>query len=595
MQRINYLLLLLLLLPASAMAEAVLHNVYARQTVSLNGEWQTIVDPFDAGTYDFRMNEPTDGFFKNAKPRTSLDHVEYDFSDAETLRVPGDWNTQRPQLFFYEGSLWYKKDFTYQLAAGRRLYLYFGASNYQTDVWLNGEKLGRHIGGFTPFNFEITDRVKLGNNFVVVRVNAQRKVEGVPTLNSDWWNYGGLTRDVMLVETPQLSIDDYQVRLQKGRYDRIEASVQLNERQGGVKVQLSIPELKLRQELTTDADGRASVELKVKPQLWSPESPKLYRVEWSVAGETLADEIGFRHIETQGKNILLNGQKIFLRGISIHEEAPYRTGRCCTAEDDSTLLSWAKELNCNMLRLAHYPHNEQMVRMAERMGFLLWSEVPVYWMIQWDNPSTYANASRQLQENMDRDHNRCAIIIWSVSNETPRGEARNNFLGGLIRQVKQHDDERLVSMAMLIDGTRNDTTYLRDAMNPYVDIISFNNYTAWYGERIEDMYTRQWSIPYDKPFFVSEFGAGCKAGLHGDNRTKWTEEYQAAVYEATLQMYNRQDGWAGCSPWILMDFRSARRQLHGVQDFFNRKGLVSDQGQKKQAFYVLRDFYKQKQ
>ncbi len=580
------------LVPAGA--QVVLHNVYARETASLNGVWQTIADPFDAGYYDYRLKESTNGFFKNDRPKSKGEHVEYDFSDAETLRVPGDWNTQRRELFFYEGSVWYKRDFVVRRKEGRRLFLYFAAANYQTEVYLNGRKLGRHIGGYTPFHYDITEEVKDGDNLLVVRVNAIRKPEGVPTVNSDWWNYGGITRDVLLVETPTTFIDDYGVKLSKGRYDEITAWARLNVPAEGQEVTLRIPELKIKRTLRTDATGRVAVQLKARPQLWSPDCPRLYRVELSCNGETMADEIGFRHIETRGREILLNGEPVFLRGVSVHEEAPYRTGRCTTTADDSTLISWAKELNCNMLRLAHYPHNEQMVRMAERAGLLLWSEIPVYWTIHWDNAETFANASRQLQDNLDRDHNRCAIIIWSVANETPVSASRNEFLSKLARQVRQNDDERLISMAMELEGTRNDTSFVSDPMNKYVDIISFNSYPGWYGDSNEALSRRQWSIPYDKPFFVSEFGAGCKAGLHGGNDEKWTEEYQAEVYRANLSMYDRQQGWAGCSPWILMDFRSARRQLHGIQDFFNRKGLVSDQGEKKQAFFVLQQFYKKK-
>lgn len=579
----------------AAAQSATLHNVYARDITKLNGTWQTIADPFDAGYLDYRLNVSPNGFFKNEKPQSSYDHVEYDFSDKETLKVPGDWNTQCDRLFFYEGSIWYKKDFDYDLKADNRLYVYFGASNYRTDVYLNGEKLGEHIGGYTPHSYEITDKIKSEGNFLVVRVNNVRHPEGVPTVNSDWWNYGGITRDVMLVETPAVSVDDYSVRLPKGEYDKIYISAQLNQPISGKVISVRIPELYIDQRLITDANGYASATVKKKPQLWSPEMPKLYDVAVLCGDEKICDQIGFRHIETRGKELLLNGKPVFLRGICIHEEAPLRTGRCCTEADDSILLSWAKELNCNLLRLAHYPHNEQMVRMAEKKGFMLWSEIPVYWTIHWDNPQTYDNASNQLAENMSRDHNRCAIIIWSVANETPHSNARDKFLAGLAQQVRNADDERLISMAMEVSPSdKPNVSNVHDNMSEYVDIISFNNYLGWYGGRPDDCDTRVFDIPYDKPFFISEFGGGALAGLHGDATQKWTEEYQANLYKHTLDMYNRHEGFAGCAPWILMDFRSARRQNHETQNFFNRKGIVSEKGEKKAAFHVLKDFYKTK-
>ena len=132
-------------------------------------------------------------------------------------------------------------------------------------------------------------------------------------------------------------------------------------------------------------------------------------------------------MKRRGTDILLNGRPIFLRGICIHEEAPLRGGRAYSREDALTLLGWAKELGANFVRLAHYPHNEFMVREADRMGIMVWSEIPVYWTIQWENPATLENARNQLKEMIARDKNRAAVVIWSVANETPLSDARFRF------------------------------------------------------------------------------------------------------------------------------------------------------------------------
>ncbi len=583
-----------LCLGLSLRAQPVLQNVYARETMTLNGLWNYIVDPLDNGYYDYRRQPMKNGFFLNAKAVNMGDLVEYDFDKAATMSIPGDWNTQDEKLFFYEGTVWFKKDFTCENKPGTRVHLYFGAVNYECNVYVNGKLAGSHEGGFTPFSFDITSLLREGNNFVIVRVNNERKPEGVPTLNFDWWNYGGITRDVMLVRTPDVFIDDYLVRLPKGSYDAIEGYVQLNEPREGVKVQMEVPGLKITHAMVTDKQGRAGFLLKGKPRLWTSEDPYQYEVKVSAAGETLCDRIGFRQIETKGRKILLNGKETFLRGISIHEEAPFRQGRVSGRDESKVLLGWAKELGCNFVRLAHYPHNEHMVRAAEEMGLMVWSEIPVYWTVQFDNPNSFANASAQLRDMMDRDKNRCAIVIWSVANETPHSAARDEFLGKLALQVREKDSTRLVSMAMEVSGTKDNVSRVEDNMSRYVDIISFNHYLGWYGGTPRDCQTRQWDIPYDKPFFVSEFGGGALQGLHGDPQQRWTEEYQAEIYRNTLEMFERTEGFAGTSPWILMDFRSPRRQLDGIQDFFNRKGLISERGIKKQAFYVLQDFYGQK-
>jgi beta-glucuronidase len=328
--------------------------------------------------------------------------------------------------------------------------------------------------------------------------------------------------------------------------------------------------------------------------LWSPKNPKLYRVIISGEGDTVTDEIGFRTIETRGTQILLNGKPIFLRGISMHEEAPFRGGRAFSEEDDRTLLEWARDLGCNFVRLAHYPHNESMVRLADRMGLLVWSEVPVYWGIAWENHATLENAKEQLRDMIARDHNRAAVILWSLSNETPTDAARTEFLKSLAIYARQLDSTRLITSALnhtdsSVPGTRS----LNDPVGEYLDVLGLNEYLGWYEGRTDDADHLQWKTAYDKPLIVSEFGAGAVYGKHGDADTRFTEEYQANLFEHQINMLKKIPSLAGMSPWVLMDFWSPRRFLPGIQEFHNRKGLISDRGQRKQAFYVLQKYYRE--
>ncbi|MDR1652903.1 MAG: beta-glucuronidase, partial [Prevotellaceae bacterium] len=450
----------------------------------------------------------------------------------------------------------------------------------------------------TPFNFDVTEVLKDGANFVVVKADNKRHKDNVPTVNMDWWNYGGITRDVLLVALPDTCIADYLVQLHKGRYDAVSGFVQIS--RGGFEpspnqsVTLEIPELKILKQFTTDENGKVSFEIKAKPVLWSPENPKLYDVIISSNNEKITDKIGFRNIETVGKEIRLNGKKVFLRGISIHEEAPFRQGRAATREDARTLLNWAKELGCNYVRLAHYPHNEFMVRAAEEMGFMVWSEIPVYWTISWENEATYQNAERQLNDMIFRDKNRCAIVIWSIANETPHSDARDKFLGNLAKFARSKDNSRLISMAMEVTSAKNNINELNDNMNEYVDVASFNQYVGWYRGTNDDARKFTWHIPYDKPVIISEFGGGALYGLHGSKTERWTEEYQEELYIRNLEMIDKIDGLSGLSPWILVDFYSPRRALTGIQDYFNRKGLVSSSGNKKKAFFIMQEYYKNK-
>ena len=595
MKQLFVLVALFLSAATTCVAEEVplLQNVLSRSTVSLNGSWHYIVDVQEEGYYDYRMKPTPWGFFQNAKPQKPEDLIEYDFDKAPVMQVPGDWNTQDERLFFYEGTVWFKRAFQWHRNGNRRTLLYFGAVNYDTYVYVNGKLAGHHVGGFTPFNFDVTDMLREGDNFVVLKVDNKRHAEAVPTQIFDWWNYGGITRDVLLVDVESVYIEDYNLQLASLEGRLLSFSVQLNKPLSGQQITLSIPELKIKKTLTTDAEGKAALSMKAKPILWSPATPKLYQVDIQLGSESIRDEIGFRIIETRGKQILLNGNPIFLKGISIHEEKPNGGGRANSTADAHTLLSWAKELGCNYVRLAHYPHNEYAVREAERMGMLVWSEIPVYWTIAWNNADTYRNAERQLTDMIRRDHNRCNVIIWSIANETPHSDARDQFLSRLSQKARSLDATRLISMAMEVTAANHHKNRLQDNMNQYVDVISFNQYIGWYRD-VNDAPKMEWEIPYDKPVIISEFGGGAKYGLHGAKNQRWTEEFQENLYRENCAMLDKIDGLAGTTPWILKDFRSPRRVLNGIQDYYNRKGLFSDDGHKKKAFYVLKEWYQGK-
>ena len=584
-----------LLFPTTLAAGSLplIQNVNAYESMSLNGEWNYIVDVQEEGYYDYRMKPTRWGFFQNAKPQRPEDLIEYDFDKSPVMQIPGDWNTQDERLFFYEGTVWFKKSFQAVPMSDCRTLLYFGAVNYDCRVWVNGKEAGHHIGGFTPFNFDISDLLREGENVVIVKVDNKRHAEDVPTQIFDWWNYGGITRDVKLVKVSPVYLEDYNLQLTSLEGRQISFSVKLNKPEANHTVTLTIPELKIKKTLTTAADGTAAISVKAKPQLWSPENPKRYQVEIMLDNSTIADSIGFRKIETRGKQILLNGQPIFLKGISIHEEKPNGGGRANSPEDARTLLSWAKELGCNFVRLAHYPHNEYMVREAERMGILVWSEIPCYWTIAWTNPATLDNARQQLTDMIRRDHNRANVIIWSIANETPHSAERDTFLGTLAKHARSLDDTRLISMAMEVTGASNYVNRLNDNMNEYVDVVSFNQYIGWYRD-VNDAPKMTWEIPYNKPVIISEFGGGARYGYHGAKNQRWTEEFQENLYRENTAMLDKIDGLSGTTPWILKDFRSPRRVLPGVQDYYNRKGLFSDKGERKLAFYVLQQWYEGK-
>jgi beta-glucuronidase len=361
----------------------------------------------------------------------------------------------------------------------------------------------------------------------------------------------------------------------------------------GREVTVRVPEAGVETVVSTDADGRATVDVAADLVLWSPANPKLYEVAIAAADDVVTDRIGFRSIATRGSDILLNGEPIFLRGICVHEQAPQRDGRAHGAEDARTLLGWVKELNGNFVRLAHYPHNEHMVRTADSLGILVWAEVPVYWTIQWDNEATLANARNQLTELIMRDKNRAAVILWSMANETPPSEPRLAFLRALADRTRSLDPTRLLTAALELHyGFEDGILSIDDPFGQDLDVIAINEYLGWYVGPPELADSVTWESAYDKPLIVSEFGAGALQGYHADAETRWSEEYQASVYRHQVAMLERIPFLRGMTPWILTDFRSPRRPLPGIQEFWNRKGLISDRGIKEQAFFVLQQHFK---
>jgi beta-glucuronidase len=479
---------------------------------------------------------------------------------------------------------------------GKRYFLRFNAINYEAYVSLNDKKLGVHSGGFTPFEYEVTTQLQDGNNFIVVKVNDTRKKESVPTDNFDWWNYGGITRDVMLVEVPSNFIKDYKVQLSKDDAKIIQGYVQLDGKDFSQQIKIRIPEVNLQATVSTNASGKAVFSIPVKKMnYWTPENPTLYKVFISSTTDSVTDEVGFRTIETKGTDILLNGKSIFLRGICIHDENPLIPGRPRNSSDCKMLLSWAKDLHCNFARLAHYPHNEEETHIADSLGLLLWEEVPVYWTIDWTNDSTLHNAQHQITDLVERDKNRASVIVWSIGNETPAIPEREKFMELMADTAHALDDTRLVSAALLTHTSGN-IINLDDPLGKKLDIISFNEYYGWYtGGLPWEINKFDFKINYDKPVLVSELGAEALAGFHADSATRFSEEYQETFYQNQVKLVSKIDKLRGMTPWILVDFRSPKRMNPDYQNGWNNKGLISQTGEKKKAFYVLRGFYQQKE
>jgi len=590
---------------ADALRPPLLLTGQRAEVQDLSGRWTYSKDYYRTGLSDIngwvaksrmQRHRDVDVAAEEAKPGTGF--FEFDLDRGPAMEIPGAWNAATPELRWYDGLVWFQRRFdAAPPKPGQRSFLRFEAVNYRAHVYLNGKEVGRHEGGFTPFVLEVGDVLRASGNRLVVGVDSRHDAQSIPAEITDWDLYGGITRPVKLIQTPATFIDDATLRLTDA--GRLVGSLQLNGAQAAHQpVSVQIEALGLKTQATTDAHGEARFDVAAPGALkrWSPESPQLYAVRFASDDDAVTDRMGFRTLAVRGSEILLNGKPITLRGVSLHEEElGANPARRLSDSAARALLGEVKAgLNGNYVRLSHYPHAEAMLRAADELGLLVWSEIPVYWTVDWDHPAVLLKARRQQAETIYRDRNRAALALWSVGNETPVAENRTRFHAALAATVRALDSSRLISAALLVER-RGDTVRIADPLLPHLDVMAVNTYAGWYGDdMLEDLDRLQWALPTDKPLLVSEFGADALADHHdlGDQPKKWSEEFQAAYYRATLGMLARIPNLRGLSPWVLKDFRSPRREHPVFQNGWNRKGLLSETGQRKQAFDVLARHYR---
>jgi beta-glucuronidase len=594
--------------PAAGLRPAVLltGSLY-RESQDLSGQWTYSKDLYRTGHTDIngwvaksRMQRYRDLDVAALEAKGGTEFFEFDMDRGARMAIPGAWNAAEPALRWYDGLVWFQRKFKARAADGGRAFLRFEAVNYRAVVYLNGKEIGRHEGGFTPFVLDVTDALRGGDNRLTVGVDSTHDAQTIPTPITDWDLYGGITRPVKLVYTPATFIDDATLTL--GANGRITGEARLQgPRAAGQAVTVAIGKFAAIGAVT-DANGRAVFDVPAPAglQRWSPDSPTLYDVRFAAAGDSVRDRIGFRTIAVEGSRILLNGKPVFLRGISLHEEefGP-NPARNMTESAARALLQEIKHgLHGNYVRLSHYPHSETTLRLADEMGLLVWSEIPVYWTVDWDNPDVLRKALTMQAETIYRDRNRAAVVLWSVGNETPVSAPRTRFHSAMADNVRALDPTRLISAALLVKHTKVDGTdaiAIDDPLLDKLDVLAVNTYAGWYGDdTLASLPDMKWALPANRPLVLSEFGADALAGYRNDGMKKFTEEYQAEYYRKTLAMADRIPTLAGMSPWILKDFQSPRREHPIFQNGWNRKGIVSETGVRKQAFDVLSTYYRTK-
>ncbi len=552
-----------------------------RTRISLNGSWTFTTDRFDTGLRQHWYRDchlPIEG---------RVSPWDYDVWNGETIEVPSCWNFAKPEYFYYEGSAWFGRRFAHQPDPdGERVMLRIGAAHYDTKVFLNGRFLGNHYGGSTPFFAELSDHLA-EDNWLFLCVNNERTLDRVPMRHCDWFNYGGVFREVELLELPKIFIKDFFVHLvPDGTFKRIKASVALSDPVNG-DCSLQIRELGIGTSLPI-LNGEGSMTLDASPELWSPDGPRLYDVSASFGNDRVDDRIGFREIRTDGQTILLNGEAIKLKGICAHEDDRDR-GRVTDDGDIRRRFGHAKELGANFMRLAHYPHHERAAEIADEVGLLLWEEIAVYWSIAFDNPATFKDADNQLRELIRRDRNRASVIAWGVGNENADTDDRLAFMRKLTEDARYLDPSRLVAAACLVNQKAKK---IEDRLAVHLDLVGINEYYGWYEPEIADLVEIGWNYDLDRPLIITETGADAPAGRRSNRHDLFSEDQMVACYEDQFKVIAEIEAIKGFCPWILYDFRTERRK-NSFQHGYNRKGLIdADKETKKLAFEALKHFYR---
>ena len=571
-----------------------------RQVMGLDGFWDFLPDPENAG-----RGKTWSGGFSGGRP----------------IAVPASWNDQFEDLRDFLGPSWYQTrfDLPFGFDPKRRLRLRIGSVNYLAEVWLNGEPLGTHEGGHLPFEFDVSGKLRREGNLLVVRVDGELAPDRVPPggaspnlpeitwdqqyppASFDFFPFAGIHRPVMLYSTPSEAIADLTVRTTvNGAEGRVWVKLDTTAGTSGTaRFLLQGHGGDVRAEAPVSGAG-VETELRVPgAALWGPGAPNLYRltVELVRSGEVTdrySLPVGIRTVEVRGDALLLNGKPIYLKGFGRHEDFPV-VGRGlapAVVVKDYALMQW---VGANSFRTTHYPYSEQMMDLADRLGFLVIDETPAVGLF-FAEPGLERrlNLCRQYtREIVARDKNRPSVIMWSVANEprSKRAPAKPSF-------------RALYDLAKSLDQTRPVTLvsdlWVEEESFEFLDVVCVNRYMGWYrnpGQLPAGVATLsndldQLHAKFGKPVIVSEFGADAVAGHHAQPPEMFSEEYQAETIKRHHDLFHTKPYMVGEHVWNLCDFKTGQgtRRVGAL----NLKGVFTRDRRPKMAAHLLKELWRER-
>ena len=555
-----------------------------RKTIDLNGNWKFKLDPDNVGKNEGWWNS---------------------WSDGETVIVPSCWNNEL-RLLNYEGAAWYQREFEITENDGCPDLLFnFDSVMTKAEVWIDNNLMCEHYGAFTGFSFIAF--VEPGVHTLTVRADNIFEKYSFPQRYTDWFNYGGIARDVYFSKLYGISILNNHIVYTLSddlKSVKVHAELELYNKCDSTASSF----LNVTVEDTEIYSGEVSLDAKETKifstpevvidsiELWDPSSPKLYTVVAKTETDDLIDRIGFRKVEVKDNNILLNGKSIELLGVNRHEEHP-DWGFAFPSKLMKKDLDLILEMNCNTIRGSHYPNSKIFVDMLDEKGILFWSEIPMWGVgFSWESLEDPIIINRGLtmhKEMTKQYYNHPSIIIWGMHNEIDTTkETSLAITKPFYEHLRKHGGNRLITHAS------NHPLY--DLCMDYDDIICLNVYYGWYKGSLDvwdkfvvDLKNRlvekNW---FGKPVIMSEFGAAALAGFHSHFDTvRWSEEYQRDLLEYTIELFHKTDYMRGTYVWQFCNIRTSPEMDINRVRYFNNKGIIDEYRNPKAAFFKVKELY----
>lgn len=505
--------------------------------------------------------------------------------DAIDMYVPSCWNLRLGYLT-YHGLAWYFKEFECE---SENIILSFGAVSQQAEVYLDGEHLGGHYGGYTEFRFDVS--LRKGKHLLAVLTDSRADDETIPKDVADWYRYGGIYRSVELSEINDIFINRHKISYELDD-DTAEVTVETEVKSfSGIKPEKLTVKLDNKTVYSGDYSEKISFTAE-KIKRWDVFKPNLYFVEITVDDDDIIDRIGFREIKAEKGQFLINGKAITIKGVNHHEDWP-DFGHAVPKQLMERDIDIIKDLGCNFIRGSHYPNSRAFVDYLDQNGILFWSEVPL-WGAKAETLSSEKIIKRGVnmhREMVEQYYNHPSIVLWGLHNEIDtRCEDARILTKKFADTIRAYDKSRPLTYAT--------DRVLTDICLDLADVISINKYIGWYGIDPKEWYGFMGDVDKklksagvsDKPVVMGEFGAAAIYGYHTFDNIKWTEEYQANLLTTELELFKKTPFICGNFVWQFSDGRTSAQGIDRARGF-NNKGLVNEYRKPKLAYNAVKKIY----